>query len=250
MRSVMMGLVLRQTKVKEADCILTILTPEKGLISAVARGCLRLKSQLFSGCGLFCYSEFSLFEGRSLYTVDEAQVQNNFFGLRQSVEGMALAMYLAEMTLALSPVGEEAAAQLRLMLNSFYLLSQNKKSPAQIKAVYELRTACGMGYMPDLLCCKKCGRYDGTPFRFDMETGSLLCAECAGQEGESPNLDGAALTALRHIALSEDKKIFSFTLKEESLQRLGAVTEGYILRRLDRPLKSLNFWKNLTLPGQ
>ena len=110
MRSVMMGLVLRQTKVKEADCILTILTPEKGLISAVARGCLRLKSRLFSGCGLFCYSEFSLFEGRSLYTVDEAQVQNNFFGLRQSVEGMALAMYLAEMTLALSPVGEEAAA--------------------------------------------------------------------------------------------------------------------------------------------
>ena len=59
-----------------------------------------------------------------------------------------------------------------------------------------------------------------------------------------------SLTALRHIALSEDKKIFSFTLKEESLQRLGAVTEGYILRRLDRPLKSLNFWKNLTLPGQ
>ena len=33
-------------------------------------------------------------------------------------------------------------------------------------------------------------------------------------------------------------------------ERLGAVTEGYILRRLDRPLKSLNFWKNLTLPGQ
>ena len=250
MRMVTMGLVLRQTKVKEADCILTILTPEKGLISASARGCLRLKSKLFSGCGLFCYSEFTLFEGRSMYAVDEAQVQNNFFELRQSVESMALAMYLAEMALVLAPMGEEAGAQLRLLLNSFYLLCKNTKAPAQIKAVYELRTACTMGYMPDLLGCRSCRRYDGVPFYFDVDTGTLLCADCAREEGQTPNLDGAALTALRHIALSEDKKIFAFALREESLQRLGALTESYILRRLDRPLKSLAFWKNLAPPGK
>ena len=57
MKLVTPGLVLREVKVGESDRILTILTPEHGLISASAKGSLRLKSKLFSACGLFCYSE-------------------------------------------------------------------------------------------------------------------------------------------------------------------------------------------------
>ena len=49
---VTMGLVLRETRYKEADRILTILTPELGVISASAPNSLRLKSKLFSACGL------------------------------------------------------------------------------------------------------------------------------------------------------------------------------------------------------
>ena len=37
--------------------ILTILTPDLGVVSASARGSLRMKSALFSATGLFCYSE-------------------------------------------------------------------------------------------------------------------------------------------------------------------------------------------------
>lgn len=47
------GLVLRQVKVGEADRILTILTPDLGVVSASARGSLRMKSALFSATGLF-----------------------------------------------------------------------------------------------------------------------------------------------------------------------------------------------------
>ena len=42
---VTMGLVLRETRYKEADRILTILTPELGVISASAPNSLRLKSK-------------------------------------------------------------------------------------------------------------------------------------------------------------------------------------------------------------
>ena len=50
-----MGLVLRAVRVGEADQILTVLTPGNGVLSASARGSLRLKNKLFSACGLFCY---------------------------------------------------------------------------------------------------------------------------------------------------------------------------------------------------
>ena len=47
------GLVLKETRYKESDRILTILTPGLGVISASAQSSLRLKSKLFSACGLF-----------------------------------------------------------------------------------------------------------------------------------------------------------------------------------------------------
>lgn len=241
MQLVTPGLVLREVKVGESDRILTLLTPQHGLITASAKGSLRLKSKLFSACGLFCYSEFTLFAGRTMYTVDDAQVKQVFFGLPKSIEGMALAMYLAEIAQDLLPSGGEADAQLRLLLNSLYLISEQKKPLAQIKAVYELRAVCEAGYMPDLLCCSHCQKYDGGDFYFDVAGGKLLCGECAGAEGIQPNLDEGALIALRHIALVEDKKVFSFTLSPASLQRLGLVTERYAASRLDRPLKTLSF---------
>ena len=100
---VTLGLVLKETRYKESDRILTILTPGLGVISASAQSSLRLKSKLFSACGLFCYSEFTLVPGRNMYTVREAAVKNVFHGISSSIEGMSLAMYLAEMAAALNP---------------------------------------------------------------------------------------------------------------------------------------------------
>ena len=57
---VTMGLVLKETQYREADRILTILTPKLGVISALAKNSMRVTNKLFSGCGLFCYSEFTL----------------------------------------------------------------------------------------------------------------------------------------------------------------------------------------------
>ena len=61
------------------------------------------------------------------------------------------------------------------------------------------------------------------------------------------NLDGAALTALRHIALVEDKKIFSFSIPPESMEALGRAAEHYAAHHLDKPLKTLDFLKTVLL---
>ena len=238
------GLVLRETHYKEADRILTILTPDLGVISASAPGSLRLKSKLFSACGLFCYSEFVLAQGRNMYTVREAEVQNVFNGISKSIEAMSLAMYLAEMASSLSPAGQEAAKELRLLLNCLYI-SEGKADLRVIKAVFELRTMSECGFMPQLVCCRSCGVYDGAEFYLDALEGHLLCAECAAKEGKDCNLDQGALYALRHICLVEDKKIFAFKISLSSLEKLSAAAEQYALVHLDKPLKSYKFLKSV-----
>ena len=209
------GLVLKETRYKESDRILTILTPELGVISASAQSSLRLKNKLFSACGLFCY------------------------------EGMSLAMYLAEMAAALSPTGEEAAKELRLLLNCLYMISEGKTDLHVVKAVFELRTMSECGFLPQLVCCKICEKYDGPAFYLDPQEGILLCEDCAKKAGKTCNLDMGALYALRHICLVEDKKIFAFKISVGSLAKLSAVAERYALTHLDKPLKSYDFLKSV-----
>lgn len=239
------GVVLHQVKVGEADQILTLLTPDLGIVSASAKGSLRLKNKLFSASGLFCYSEFTLTSGRSHYFVDSAQVKKVFYGVAETIEGMSLATYMAEIAIELAPAPPEADAQLRLLLNSLYMIGTKKLPLRQLKTIYELRAMSMAGYQPNLLACAECGRYDGGEFYLDPVEGYLLCEACADKARHIPNLDTAALYALRHICLAEDRKLFSFTLAPASLKNLSRVSEQYLLAHLEHGLKSLDFLKTV-----
>ena len=80
-----------------------------------------------------------------------------------------------------SAMGQEAEAQLRLLLNSLYLLSEGRRAPRLVKAVYELRAMTLAGFMPDLVACADCVKYEGGAFCFDARKGRLYCGECAAK---------------------------------------------------------------------
>ena len=242
-----MGLILRQIKVGEADRILTILTPDLGVISASAKGSMRLKNKLFSATGLFCYSEFSLTSGRSHYFIDTAQIKNVFHGISATVEGMGLASYMAEIAAELSPAPPESEAQLRLLLNCLYALSKLDLPESQVKAVFELRAACLSGYTPDLTGCHVCGSQ--TPERFDLSAGMLECRNCRSPESNGIRMPvpPSVLEAMRYICYCDSKKLFSFQAGEDTLQQLSEVTEAYLATQLERGFSTLDFYKSLLI---
>ena len=90
------GIVLRERE-HDDDRILTILTADRGVITAYARGAKKLRGRLLSGTELLCCSRFVLFQYRDRYQVDSAETEQNFFGLRSDVEKLSLAVYLAQL---------------------------------------------------------------------------------------------------------------------------------------------------------
>lgn len=127
-----------------------------------------------------------------------------FHGISATIEGMALASYMAEIAMELAPAPPEADAQLRLLLNCLYMLSERSYPCRQLKAIYELRALTLAGYMPDVLACAGCGKYEGGDFYLDPVEGRLLCADCAEKRGISPiwitvRSMPCAISALRRI---------------------------------------------------
>ncbi len=130
-------------------------------------------------------------------------------------------MYMAEMASALSPTGDEAAKELRLLLNCFYMISEKKADLRVIKAVFELRTMSECGFLPQLVYCRDCGTYSPA-FYLDPAEGCLLCESCAQRRGKVQS-GRRALFALRHICLVEDKRysasVFPSAVWRNSLQQ-------------------------------
>lgn len=248
MKTTVNGLVLKEVKLREADRILTLLTPELGIISVSARGSLRPKSKLFSASNLFSYSEWTLHEGKSIFSVDEATPIEVFFGLRESIEAVSVAAYMAEMLQIFSPTGQEAGVLLKLALNSFYLMSEKKKEPHIVKSVFELRSLSESGYQPDLEACGSCGSCDELAF-FDFGNGVLLCADCAGKKAVAPNISVGVLSALRHIVGAPDEKLYGFSLGSDNQNQLYRLAESYVLFHMDYPPKTLAFLKTVLEPN-
>ena len=241
------GLVLREVKFKEADKMLTVLTQEEGKISVRARGALRKSCRFAAASQQFAYSEMTLFLNRGRYYLEEASVVEDFRGLRERFEELALAAYFAELLEAVSDEDSPDPELLRLGLNALFALSHELFPPKQVKAAFELRVMCITGYAPALDFCTGCGKTEGFRPVFDIAGGELFCAECA--EKTQPgglHIGTQTLAAMRYITGADPKRAFSFNLDDKDLRELGRVCQRYTLRQLDRGFGALDYYEKLS----
>lgn len=241
------GLVLRRTEYNDSDVLLTILSRDQGKLTAKARGLRRKNSPLTAQCQLLSFAEFTLFEYRGMYTINEAATIELFQPLRRDIVKLSLATYFAQVAETVSQEDLPSPELQSLVLNCLYALCSLPEPEAKIKAVFELRCACIAGYFPDLIGCFSCGNEQ--PDYLDLSAGHLECAECSGLDvtGIRMPVDPGILDAMRYIAYCGPKKLFSFRIGEERLEQLSTITEAYLTTQLERGFPTLDFYKSLLI---
>lgn len=240
------ALVLRVSDYNDRDAMLTLLTGEHGKITAKARGIRRKNSPLTAPCQLLALSEFTLFEYRGMYTVNEARSVKLFTPLRKDLEKLSLGTYFAQVSEVISQADVPNRELQSLTLNCLHALSETMVPLSQVKAVFELRVACIAGYTPDLY---ECHCHSGIqPGFFDLSGGVLLCDDCKGQNvGIRHPITAGTLDAMRYIISCDPKKLFHFALGNENLQQLSFVAEAYLITQLERGFSTLDFYKSLLI---
>ena len=241
------GIVLRVTDYNDRDALLTLLTTSHGKLTVKARGLRRKNSPLVAACQLLAYGEFTVFEYRGQYTINEAHSIELFTPLRRDLTKLSLGTYFAQAAEVLSQEDSPSPELQSLLLNCLYALCRLPVPEAMVKAVFELRAACLSGYTPDLFGCHICGSQ--TPDRFDLSAGQLECRNCRSRESNGIRMPvtPSLLEAMRYICLCDPKKLFSFQLGQETLEQLGALTEAYLTTQLERGFSTLDFYKSLLI---
>ena len=246
MFQVVRGLVIRSVDYKEADKILTVLTGEYGKLTVAARGARRKGSRISAASQIFAYSEMTLFVYNGRFQLNEATILEQFTGLDKEIETLALASYLAEVLGCEEEQGQGNPPVLRLALNSLYALAKGLYPRSKIKAAFELRYCAMAGYAPNLSgSCAICGSVTAEPM-LAPQAGLIHCRGCTAQAGERGlPLDGGALEAARYILDCDLKRLFSFSLEGRSQVLLEQACEAYLLARLERGFRTLDFYRTL-----
>ena len=177
------AIVLRVTDYNDRDALLTVLSRNHGKLTIKARGLRRKNSPLTAPCQLLAFAEFTLFEYKGQYTINEAQSLELFMPLRRDLTRLSLGTYFAQAADVISQEDLPNPELQSLVLNCLFALSKLGEPEDKVKAVFELRAACLAGYMPDLFGCHNCGNQN--PDRFDISQGMLECHACRGAGGTS-----------------------------------------------------------------
>lgn len=240
------AIVLRVTDYNDRDALLTVLSRNHGKLTIKARGLRRKNSPLIASCQLLAYGEFTLFEYRGQYTINEAHSIELFQSLRRDLTRLSLGTYFAQAAELISQEDLPNPELQSLLLNSLYALSKLGLPEPLVKAVFELRAACLAGYTPDLYGCHICGSQN--PDRFDLSAGQLECRGChVGSGGIRMPVTPGLLEAMRYICLCDPKRLFGFQVGEGTLEQLGQLSEAYLTTQLERGFSALDFYKSLLI---
>lgn len=240
------GLIIKEQNIGEQDKLVYALTKSNGVIKAFVRGAKNIKNQKCASTSLLSYSRLTIYKGRDSYIIGEARTIRIFSKLRGDVRKMCLAQYFCELALTICPREQKSDAFLSLILNSLYLLSENKRSADLVKPCFEMRLASMAGYMPDLRICRECGEYSADLMYFLPRSGMLECGNCHIKNGElAIAMNPSVLTALRHTIYADDNKLFSFALSQEGLDILNQASESYLKYRFEKDFKTLTFYKTI-----
>lgn len=228
------GIVLRETKFNDLDKILTILTKKNGKVQSIAKGSRRPKSRLMPSTNVFCYSDLILYKGRNFYHMNQGDIINSFYSLRNDLEKLAYASYIVELVDFGMPELEQNDKVFNLLLKTLLVLSHMEKDYLKLVYAFEIKYISFIGYRPQLDSCVNCGTNIEEFLGFSVLSGGVLCKNCINREKSVKKISNniqQKLKALLYIKLDCLEEI-SLTVEEE--KSIGDILHSYIIAHIDK----------------
>jgi DNA repair protein RecO (recombination protein O) len=242
------GVVLRYVNRNEADRILTVLSPKLGKITVLARGCRKPKSKFLAFSQLFCYGDLILQPYREIFILNQAEVLNSHFDIRNDVIRLSYAVYMANLTEETATSGESNFPLFKLLLNGLAFISYADRDPGDLVLIYELKLLSLIGYRPSLESCIICGDDFSGRLQFNLENGGIACGKCsaAGYAGISVSSD--TIKTMDTILNTDYKNSAVIPISPQVKEEMNRILPVYIEQKLQVLIKSRNFIASFFTP--
>jgi DNA repair protein RecO (recombination protein O) len=194
--SVTEALILRASRVGEYHKQLLLLTPDAGLVKALAFGAFKGKSRLVSASDPYSHARVHLYRNpvRDLFKISDIEVIHTYEGLRSDLERSYAAALLAELVaVSYGGGGPDYRYPFGLLRRCLMVLEKGDSREVR-RTVFQflLRFLLHAGFLGSPGECGRCGEsfHPSEEVFFDSRDGELLCASCAveGSPAVSPGV--------------------------------------------------------------
>jgi len=234
-------IVLRQQVFGEADRLVTLLTPDRGKLRAIAKGVRRPSSRKGGHLDLFMRSDVVLALGRNLDIITQAQILESYLALRDDLLRSTYASYCVELLDSFTPEGETNHELYWLLADTLSHLS-GSNNLSLITRYYELHLLELAGFRPELERCLGQGeRVQPEDQYFDPLVGGVLCSRCGSQRKGAWPISMEALRLMRFMQRSPYGAVANLRVRPNVVTELERTHLRYITMQLERQLKSVDF---------
>lgn len=234
------AIILKSVRSREADRLITLYTRQLGKKRVIAHGVEKPASRKRGAVQPFGCSRLLLRRGRDLDSVSQGEGIEIFPALRQSLEGLARASYLAELVDSFTPDEDPNPRVFDLLLETFRMLGGKYDSVAA--RAFEIKLVSLLGYRPGLEACVLCGLpVEGERVHFLPEQGGIVCAECLPGPGRAMEITRGALENLKALLRWETGRIYQIKIDFSAAKEIKKAMRGFIDHHLERGIKSRKF---------
>ncbi|MGH2857338.1 MAG: DNA repair protein RecO [Solirubrobacteraceae bacterium] len=219
------AIVLRSIRYGEADRILHLYTPERGRVSAIAKGARRARSRLGGRLEPFAHVRLVLHEGRSeLLTVTGVDSLALRGGLRGCAAALDAAARACDAVARLFETAEPHPEVFALLLNELALLDRADGGHARPGngLAFRLKLLLAAGIVPQLAACAVCGETEHLG-GFSGAAGGVVCGACeAGSFPLSQEAYGFLVAALGSpLASAPDGSVLVLRQAERAITQIA-----------------------------
>lgn len=250
------AVVLRHRDLGEKDRVITLLSPERGKLSAIAKGARQTKSKLAAVTQPFVLARFFLAHGRNFDIVTQTVIEDAFVHIATDLLKTAWATYLCELcdVLPENLPDEELFEAITLALG--HLDKAGGRSEVELVGRwFETRFLSVLGYNPVIGRCVACGTKISIPsadaatlVAFSPARGGTLCGACGGADPQHLRVRVSALRWLHRLEKAvQPPTTEQFDLSPAAARDLRDCLRRSLLPRLDTRLKSLTFLEEVSM---
>lgn len=235
------GIVIGYSDYRDHDRMLTLFTAEEGRVDCKARNCRKPTAPFLACSQPFVYGEYTVFFSQNRGTLNNCEIKENFYPLREDPDRFLTASAIARLCQSVIEPEMQNDNLFSLLYYSLSFLAYTDTDPRDLLCAFLVHFLDRIGYRPTLTFCAKCRRdvrADDILF-FSPQAGGTVCTVCVQGEGRISKL---ALEAMRRMLLLPDEDLKKVNLPEkvrkELLKTLISCIEE-VLGREDRGLQIL-----------
>ena len=216
--------------------MLTILTPNFGKISCVAKGARRPRSALLAGSQIFCFGEYLMYKGTNTYHINSVEPIEVFYNIRTDLDKLNVAVHINKIVQEVTGENQNCFNIMQLLLNTLYVISETDKNLDLVLSIFKLRLLSILGFRPNVNECVNCKGKEDLIY-FSLRDNGVKCKNCGKQDKSSITISESTYNAIKYTITAPPKKLFSFSIKDESLEEFKLVTKLYFNEKLEKEYK-------------